>query len=87
MLTMSDVNSKFGRYTWEVVGCVVAAWFMLNTYILLSVMRERLSERKLFLESHGQSKCSYWVARFLHDIVFFLPISIVANYLISKYET
>ena len=87
LLTMSDVNGFYSKVTWEVVGAICAAWYMLNTYILIQLIRERTSERKLFLEAHGQSKCSYWMARYVQDCVFYLPISVVATFLIRRYET
>mmetsp|Transcript_13824 Transcript_13824/g.17510 ORF Transcript_13824/g.17510 Transcript_13824/m.17510 type:complete len:101 (+) Transcript_13824:3886-4188(+) len=52
-LTMSDILGFYARVTWEVASIVPAAWFMLNAYTLLMLVRERTSERKLFLESHG----------------------------------
>lgn len=84
--TMSDVINLYSRTSWETIGCVAAAWFILNSIVLLQLIRERVSERKLFLQSHGQSKCMYWFTRYLHDILFYLPVSAVAVYLIVTYE-
>ena len=49
-------------------------------------MRERNSQRKRFLESHGQSKLIYWLTRYLLDIVFYLPVSFTGIRMISIYE-
>mmetsp|Transcript_6767 Transcript_6767/g.9291 ORF Transcript_6767/g.9291 Transcript_6767/m.9291 type:complete len:146 (-) Transcript_6767:2264-2701(-) len=85
-LTMSDILGFYARVTWEVASIVSAAWYILNAYTLIMLVRERTSERKLFLESHGQSKFSYWLARYAHDIVFYLPISFMAIAMITMYE-
>lgn len=45
--------NKSALISWEPVGCIAAAWFMLNALTLISLIRERTSERKRFLESHG----------------------------------
>ena len=86
LISMSDIVGQFGRMSWETVGCIAAAWFMLNAFTISQIIRERTSERKLFLESHGQSQFSYWMARYLNDLIFYLPVSLVANYLIGTYE-
>ena len=87
MQTMSEVVNEYTRFSAEPIGCVVAAWFILNAWVVVNLIRERTSERKMFLQSHGQSQVAYWVSRYIHDIVFYLPISVVAIYLISVYET
>ena len=53
MSSMSEVVKQYSRISWETVGCVAAAWFILNALTLVHLVRERTSERKLFLESHG----------------------------------
>ena len=49
-------------------------------------MQERKSQRKHFQEYHGQSKMAYWLARFAHDLVFYLPISLVASIMMHTFE-
>lgn len=49
-------------------------------------MRERTSGKKHFFESHGQSKLAYWLAKFVHDIIFYVPIAIVTAILIEKFD-
>ena len=87
LLVMSDVIGKYSRMSWEPLGCITAAWFMLNTITIIMLMRERTSLRKQFLEMHGQSKFFYWIARYLHDLVFYLPVSLVIVRHIETYET
>ena len=63
-----------------------STWIIINSFTVVSVMRERLSQRKHFQEYHGQSKAAYWLARFVHDLVFYLPIAIVASIMMHTYD-
>ena len=44
---------------------LASTWIILNTFTLISVMRDRSSQKKHFQEYHGQSKIAYWLARFV----------------------
>lgn len=50
---MSAVVDQYSRISWEPIGCIAGAWFILNALTLVQLVREQNSERKLFLESHG----------------------------------
>ena len=84
---MSDVVGFWGKSAAEVSGSLCFCWATLNVVILLHLMRDRTSGRKHYLESHGQSKLAYWLARFVHDILFFVPVSLVTIYLINKFDS
>ena len=49
-------------------------------------MRDRLSQRKHYQEQHGQSKTAYWLAKFAHDLIFYVPISLMAVEMIKLYD-
>ena len=53
LLTMSDVVGKTSKLSWRFLGCIVFAWFMVNSYVLIQVIRERKSFRKHQHESLG----------------------------------
>ena len=82
ILTLSDEVGFWGRVSVEVSGTLCFSWIIVNIVILLSVMRDRTSYRKHYQEHHGQSKLAYWLARFFHDIIFYIPISFIAIVLI-----
>ena len=86
ILGLSDNFGLSAYFSWEVVGCIVGAWYMLNAVFLVQVMRERTSQRKSFSESHGQSKFAYWLARYTHDLLFFLPVGLVALSMFKTYD-
>ena len=76
----------FGAYGWLALGIVVLAWCALNSFIIAKVVSDRVSLRKQFWEAHGLSKFAYWAAQYLHDLIFYLPLSIVVSLLISKFD-
>ena len=83
---MSDEAGFWSVKALEVSGFICFAFTLVNIVILLNVMRDRTSGRKHYLESHGQSKLAYWLARFAHDIVFYVPICLVTVYLMNKFD-
>ena len=86
-ITMSDVVAYWGRGAAEVSGSLCFCWTIINVVILLNLMRDRTSGRKHYLESHGQSKLAYWLARFAHDIIFYIPVCLIVVYLINKFDS
>ena len=49
-------------------------------------MRDLQSERKHYQESQGQSVAAYWMAKFFHDLIFFIPMSLVALEMINQFD-
>ena len=86
-ITMDQVIQNYSGLSWAVATCIAVTWYILNTYTMLSLMRERNSMRKKYLESHGQSKASYWLARYGHDLFFYLPTAFIARILLKKFES
>ena len=83
---MSDEVGFWGTKSLEVTGFICFSFTIVNVVILLNSMRDRVSGRKHYFESHGQSKLAYWLARFAHDIVFYVPVSFAAVYLMKKFD-
>ena len=83
---MSDVVGFWGIKALEVSGFMCFGFLAVNIVVLLTSMRDRTSGRKHYFESHGQSKLAYWLAKFAHDVFFYVPISIVSVYLIDKFD-
>ena len=83
---MSDEVGFWGVRSLEVTGFLMFSFAIVNAVMLLSLMRDRTSGRKHYFESLGQSKLAYWLARFAHDIVFYVPVCLIAIYLIRKFD-
>ena len=83
---MSDEIGFWGIKALEVSGFICFAFLAVNLVVLLNSLRDRTSGRKHYFESHGQSKLAYWLAKFAHDIVFYVPICVVSIYLINKFD-
>ena len=83
---MSDHVAFWSKAAWHCVGAVVFAWIAINSVVLVSAMRDRTSGRKHFQEQHGQRKLAYWVAKFCHDFIFYLPVAWAANTMIGRYD-
>lgn len=86
LLTMSDNVAFWSRSAWQTAGAVLFAWIALNSVVLVSAMRDRISLRKHYQEHHGQSKLAYWIAKFCHDFLFYVPVSLVAVQMIKNYD-
>ena len=86
LLTMSDNVGYWGVLSWQTVGALVYSWLILNAVVLIWTMRDRQSQRKHYQEQHGQSKTAYWFAKFAHDLIFYLPISLMAVEMIKLYD-
>ena len=65
---------------------LIFTWVVLNSVILYRVMKDRISYRKHYQEHHRQSKLAYWIARFFHDVVYYIPISLMALLMIATYD-
>ena len=50
---MSDMVAFWGNMNTQALTIVVFTWLILNSVILLDVVRERLSKLKKYQESHG----------------------------------
>ena len=83
---MNDTVGFWSGQGLSVLVILVSTWIILNSFTIISLMRERISQRKHFQEYHGQSKLAYWLARFVHDLVFYLPISLVGARMMNKFE-
>ena len=53
LLTMSDAVAEWSGKAYEVLGIVTIGFFIINSYVLVSIFRERSTQRKHFMESHG----------------------------------
>lgn len=85
-LTMNDTVGFWSTQGLSVLVILVSTWIILNSYTTITLMRERISQRKHFMQYHGQSKMAYWLARFVHDLVFYLPVSLVGVGMMNKFE-
>ena len=83
---MTTVIGLWTALGFNVLGFLVIAWAILNSVIMMQVLQERVSTRKHFNEHHGQSKLAYWLARYFHDLIFYIPITYVASKMIEKYD-
>ena len=52
-VTMSDVVGFWGKSAAQVSGCLCFAWITINLVVMLSLMRDRTSGRKHYMDSHG----------------------------------
>ena len=77
-LTMSDWIGSWQQYSQQAIGCVIFAWFMLNSFFLIDAMRDRTSQRKNFMTSHGTSIMAYWLTKYIHDLLWYLSVTLVA---------
>ena len=53
MNTMAEMIQNYGLLTKEAVAAMVLVWFIISAWTTINLIRERTTERKLFLESHG----------------------------------
>lgn len=53
---------------------------------MASVMSDRMSKKKMFAKHHGMKTFPYWVARYIHDLVFYLPISFTVASMVSQFD-
>lgn len=83
---MSDHAAFWMTISGQAIGCVAFSWTILSSIILIWTMRDLQSERKHYQESQGQSAVAYWMAKFFHDLILFIPISLVALEMINQYD-
>ena len=86
IITMSDYVGAWQLNSQQVIGCIIFAWFMLNSYFLIDAIRDRTSQRKNFMASHGTSILAYWLIRYIHDLLWYIPITLVAQKMLETFE-
>ena len=86
LLTMSDVAGFWGKMATTAINSLLFPWVILNSVVMIWVIRDLTSTRKHYQQHHRQSKLAYWIARFFHDIVFYVPISYAALKMIEIFD-
>jgi len=76
---MSTLVALWGSFAFQTLGCLVFAWVIINSVVMVQVLQERVSTRKHYNEHHGQGKLAYWMARYFHDLIFYIPITYIAT--------
>jgi len=49
-------------------------------------MRDRTSQRKNFMESHGTKKLGYWLTKYVHDLLWYLPVTLAAQKMLETFD-